>query len=59
MADKIKLIDAEAKATKNLADLQKEFAEATAKNDAAQITALEKKIKKIESLQPTLFDIWS
>ena len=48
MADKIKLIDAEAKATKNLADLQKEFAEATAKNDAAQITALEKKIKKIE-----------
>ena len=47
MAEKSKLIDAEAKATQNLANLQKQLAEATAAQDTAQIKALDEKIKKI------------
>jgi len=47
MAEKSKLIDAEAKATQNLANLQKQLAEATAAQDSAQIKALDEKIKKI------------
>jgi hypothetical protein len=47
MADKSKLIDAEAKAIQNLANLQEKLAEATAAQDSAQISALDEKIKKI------------
>ena len=47
MADKSKLIDAEAKAIQNLANLQEKLAIATSAQDAAQISALNEKIKKI------------
>ena len=47
MADKSKLIDSEAKALQNLANLQEKLAEATAAQDAAQIKSLDDKIKKI------------
>ena len=47
MADKSKLIDSEAKALQNLANLQEKLATATAAQDVAQIKALDDKIKKI------------
>ena len=49
MADKIKLINAEAKATENLARQQAELADAQARGDAAAIAATEEKIRKTES----------
>ena len=49
MADKIKLINAEAKATENLARQQAELADAQARGDAAAITATEEKIRKTEA----------
>jgi hypothetical protein len=49
MADRIKLINAEAKATENLARQQAELAAAQRSGDAAAITAIEEKIRKTES----------
>jgi hypothetical protein len=49
MADKIKLINAEAKATENLARQQAELAAAQQSGDAAAIASLEEKIRKTES----------
>lgn len=48
MADKLKLINAEIKATENLANLQKELAQATTAQDNAQIARLNDKIAKTE-----------
>jgi hypothetical protein len=49
MSDRIKLINAEAKATENLARQQAELAAAQRSGDAAAITAIEEKIRKTES----------
>jgi hypothetical protein len=49
MSDKVKLINAEAKATENLARQQAELAAAQRSGDAAAITAIEEKIRKTES----------